>query len=56
MSKEYQTKEMTAAPPGEYHFPGGKEYEPCTVMAGNRAEAEKQWEKSRVAIIKPIKK
>lgn len=34
----------------EYHFSGGGEYEPCTIKATSREEAEKKWEKERKAV------
>lgn len=34
----------------EYHFAGGMEYEPLTVEAASREEAEKLWEARRVKV------
>jgi len=31
----------------EYHFAGGLEYEPLTVKAASREEAEKLWQEKR---------
>ena len=36
----------------EYHFAGGLEYQPQTVLASSLAEAEKIWQKTRVKIEK----
>ncbi|MCX6756338.1 MAG: hypothetical protein NTX85_03285 [Candidatus Nomurabacteria bacterium] len=33
-----------------FHFAGGMEYEPLTVEAGSREEAEKLWEARRVKV------
>ncbi len=33
-----------------YHFAGGMEYEPMTVEAESREEAEKLWEAGRVKV------
>lgn len=30
-----------------YHFPGGGEYEPMTVIAQSREEAEQKWREAR---------
>jgi len=30
-----------------YHFPGGGEYEPMTVSASSREEAEQKWRETR---------
>lgn len=31
----------------EYHFPGGLEYEPVTIRAHSREEAEAEWQRTR---------
>lgn len=36
----------------EYHFPGGLEYEPATIRAHSREEAENEWRRIRRPIPK----
>ena len=36
----------------EYHFAGGLEYEPLTVKAASREEAEKLWQQNRKKVEK----
>lgn len=51
METAYKNKQMDSAKTKvqeEYFYPGGGEYEPATVLASSQAEADKQWEKSRI--------
>lgn len=51
METTYKNKQMDPAKTKaqeEYFYPGGGEYEPATVTASSQAEADKQWEKSRI--------
>lgn len=58
MQEKQRSKEMkvesvkTKSIVEPYHFAGGGEYYPITVIAENREEAEKKWEKERVLINK----
>jgi hypothetical protein len=53
MLKNYKNKQITDIDNKdnevleEYHFPGGLEYEPLTVRARNREEAELIWQQKR---------
>ena len=55
MQKEAKNKQITDANNKsqstnelqEFHFAGGLEYEPLTVQARNREEAEEIWQKER---------
>ncbi len=40
-------KSKTDSPLEEYHFAGGREYEPLTVRAKSREEAEEIWKQER---------
>jgi len=34
----------------EFHFPGGLEFKPTTIVANSREEAEKIWLKQRIKV------
>jgi len=45
-------KSAEATPVEEHHFAGGLEYEPLTVKAASREEAEKLWQQLRKKVEK----
>ena len=53
MQKEYKTKDISA-PLEDYHFSGGGEYEPITIKARDRDEAEKIWREQRKKVEQPL--
>lgn len=60
MQKESKNKQITGAQNKEaeleeFHFSGGGEYEPLSVKARSREEAEEIWQKERKKV-EPIQK
>lgn len=65
MQREYKNKQMavgnvstkspaeTGALQEEFFFPGGGEYQPLTVTAENRDQAEEVWKERRIPASKP---
>lgn len=52
-SKKVDGAEVTPTRPKvvkRFHFAGGGDYEPMSVTAASREEAEKEWKKKRVKI------
>jgi hypothetical protein len=54
MQTEYSNKQMGSGKKNnsleEFHFSGGGEYIPMTILATDRAEAEKEWEQKRTKV------
>lgn len=53
MQEKYQNKQMTPDPAGatdeqeEFHFSGGGEFEPMTIIAHSQSEAHRLWVQKR---------